>query len=221
MPEEHKNEEDLVDSIRDSYDRIADEYARRISGELKGKPLDRELLERFAREVSNSGEVCDLGCGPGHVARYLRDIGVNVFGMDISSAMLEEARRRNPDTRFERGNMLSLPLPDSKLSGIVAFYSICNLPSNLLPLVFKEMRRVLNQNGLLLLSFHVGDETLQEKELWGKPISMNFYLYETLFIRKLLPDAGFEVQDVIEREPYAPDVEYQSRRAYIFARKSL
>ena len=31
-------------------------------------------------------------------------------------------------------------------------------------------------------------------------------------------EAGFELEEVIERDPY-PDVEYQSRRAYIFARK--
>jgi hypothetical protein len=33
-------------------------------------------------------------------------------------------------------------------------------------------------------------------------------------------DAGFEIDEVIERDPYAPEVEYQSRRAYIFAHKS-
>jgi hypothetical protein len=31
--------------------------------------------------------------------------------------------------------------------------------------------------------------------------------------------AGFHIDEVVEREPYAPDVEYQSRRAYIFAHK--
>ena len=34
-----------------------------------------------------------------------------------------------------------------------------------------------------------------------------------------LEAAGLVVEDVIERKPYAPDVEYQSRRAYVFARK--
>jgi hypothetical protein len=33
-----------------------------------------------------------------------------------------------------------------------------------------------------------------------------------------LKAAGFEIEEVIEREPY-PEVEHQSRRAYIFARK--
>ena len=57
--------------IQDSYDRVAAEYIKRISGELKHKPLDRQLLDRFAARVQGFGTVCDLGCGPGHVARYL------------------------------------------------------------------------------------------------------------------------------------------------------
>ena len=54
-----------------SYDLVADEYARRVFDELQQKPLDRQLLDRFAARVRNAGPVCDVGCGPGHVARLL------------------------------------------------------------------------------------------------------------------------------------------------------
>ena len=58
---------------RDSYDRVADEYVRRIFDELQHKPLDRQLLDRFAASVRDVGPACDMGCGPGHVARYLHE----------------------------------------------------------------------------------------------------------------------------------------------------
>jgi hypothetical protein len=57
-------------SPEEPYDQVADEYARRISGELQHKPFDRELLNRFAAAVTGRGEVCDMGGGPGHIARY-------------------------------------------------------------------------------------------------------------------------------------------------------
>jgi SAM-dependent methyltransferase len=208
-----------IRSIRESYDRLADEYARRIFNELQGKPLDRELLTRFAAEVAGRGEACDLGCGPGHVARYLRDAGVTVFGLDLSPQMIEEARRLNPDISFREGNMLALDIPGGSLAGIAAFYAIVNLPRASLAAVFREIARVLRPAGLLLLAFHAGNETLRENELWGRPISMDFFLFEPPMIRRDLEAAGLVVEDVVEREPYAPDVEYQSRRAYIFARK--
>jgi trans-aconitate methyltransferase len=55
--------------VQTAYDTVADEYVRRIYDELQHKPFDRELLDQFAARVRQSGMVCDLGCGPGHVAR--------------------------------------------------------------------------------------------------------------------------------------------------------
>jgi trans-aconitate methyltransferase len=92
--------ENATESIRESYDRVAEEYARRLFNELAQKPLDRELLNRFAAAAIGRGEVCDMGCGSGQVARYLRDAGTTVFGLDLSPRMLEQARRLNPEISF-------------------------------------------------------------------------------------------------------------------------
>jgi SAM-dependent methyltransferase len=210
----------LSQSIRESYDRLAEEYARRIFSELQHKPADRKLLECFAAEVAGRGEVCDMGCGPGQIARYLRDAGASVFGLDLSPRMLEEARRLNPDISFREGDMMALDLPDGTLAGIAAFYAIVNLPSESLLMVFQEMARALQPGGLLLLAFHAGDEVVHEDELWGRSISMDFHLFQPLAIRQLIEAAGLAIEEIIERDPYPPDVEYQSRRAYIFARKT-
>jgi len=208
-----------TNSIRESYDRIAEEYARRISDELQHKPLDRELLDRFAKQTKGRGEVCDMGCGPGHVARYLRDAGASIFGLDLSPVMLEQARKLNPDIAFREGNMMSLDIPDGTLAGVAAFYAIVNIPKPSLSLVFREIQRVLRAGGLLLIAFHAGNETLHEDELWGQKISMDFLFFQPSEIKLGLEAAGFTIEEVIGREPY-PEVEYQSRRAYIFARKA-
>jgi ubiquinone/menaquinone biosynthesis C-methylase UbiE len=212
-------DERTLNAIQKSYDGIADEYARHFYSELDNKPLDRELLTRFAARVKGKGAICDMGCGPGHIARFLHDAGTNVFGLDLSSRMIEEARRLNPEISFHQGNMLALDLPDTSLAGIAAFYAIVNLPREALPQVFREMARVLKPDGLLLLAFHIGDDTLQPNALWGRPISMDFYFFPPHVIQRGLGAAGLVVEEVIEREPYAPEVEHQSRRAYIFARK--
>ena len=219
-------DEQILHEIQESYDCVADEYARHISSELQNKPLDRELLTRFASRLKGKGEICDMGCGPGHVARFLRDQGgaggrgnLDVFGLDLSSHMLEEARRLNPDISFRQGNMLALDLPDASLAGITAFYAIVNLPKASLPQVFREMARVLQPGGLLLLAHHIGDQILHRDEWWDRPISMDFHFLQPPATQRDLEAAGLAIEEIIERESYAPEVEHQSRRAYIFARK--
>jgi ubiquinone/menaquinone biosynthesis C-methylase UbiE len=219
QPELEFMDDETTRSIRESYDRLAEEYTRRIADELQHKPLDRELLDRFAKETRGRGDVCDMGCGPGHVARYLRDAGASVFGLDLSPGMLEQARKLNPDISFREGNMLSLDIPEGALAGVTAFYAIVNIPRKSVPLVFCEIRRVLQSGGLLLLAFHTGNEVLHEEELWGQRISMDFLLFQPSEIGLDLEKAGFTIEEIVEREPY-PDVEYPSRRAYIFARKA-
>jgi SAM-dependent methyltransferase len=205
--------------VQAGYDLIANEYAHHIYDELRHKPLDRELLDRFAERVKDRGLVCDLGCGPGQVARYLHDRGISVCGLDLSAGMLEQARQLNPGIEFSHGNMLALPAEDEAWAGITAFYAIVHFPpSDLLP-AFQEMHRALKSGGWLLVAFHIGDEIEHVDDLWGRAVSLDFYFLRPEHVRANLRAAGFEVDEIVERGPYAPEVEYQSRRAYIFARK--
>ena len=204
-----------------SYDRIAQDYADRIYGELSGKPLDRMLLDDFAARLDGDGPVCELGCGPGHVARYLHDRGVNIFGLDLSPGMLEQARKLNPGIEFREGNMLSLDVPDSFWAAAIAFYSIVHIPKADIPQVFRETSRVLKPGGLFFLAFHLGDEVLREEELWGHKISLDLVMFQRKEVETHLTNTGFSILDSLERDPYAPEVEYQSRRGYILAKKPV
>ena len=115
---------------------------------------------------------------------------------------------------------MSLDVPDGTLAGIAAFYAIVNIPEESLASVFSEMQRVLKPGGTLLLAFHAGDEIIRVNELWGQSISMDFFLFQPLAIRRHVEAAGFAIEEMVERDPYPADVEHQSRRAYIFARRS-
>ncbi|HEX6903757.1 MAG TPA: methyltransferase domain-containing protein [Thermoanaerobaculia bacterium] len=87
--------------VRDSYDSAADAYAGHLATELVHKPLDRHVLNRFAEEARGRGLVADLGCGPGHVARYLQEQGVAVVGIDLSPGMVRVAAGLHPGVVIE------------------------------------------------------------------------------------------------------------------------
>jgi SAM-dependent methyltransferase len=202
--------------LQATYDRVADEYARRIFHELDGKPFDRDLLDRFADRLRGRGPVYDLGCGPGHVARYLHERGVQVTGIDLSGAMVQRARALSPGIDFRQGDLRALDVPRGGLAAIVAFYSIVHLGPETLPEVFREWHRALAPGAPVLLAFHLGSDTIHLEEWWGHPVSVDFVFFESAAVVLQLQAAGFRIVQAQEREPY-PEVEHPSRRAYILA----
>jgi SAM-dependent methyltransferase len=203
--------------LQRTYDAVADDYVAHIFDELKDKPFDRQRLDEIAARAGG-GVICDLGCGPGHVAKYLRGRGANVIGIDLSPQMIERARRLVPGVPFEAGDMRALDAADGAWQAIVAMYSIVHLPRETLPEVFREWRRVLAPGGAALVSFHIGTEPVHRDEWWGHAVSIDFLFFQTAEVTRALEAAGFAVERASERDPY-PEVEYPSRRAYIVARR--
>ncbi|HET6762229.1 MAG TPA: class I SAM-dependent methyltransferase [Longimicrobiaceae bacterium] len=201
------------------YDAVAAAYAEHLFRELESKPFDREFLDRFAEQVTH-GEVLDLGCGPGHVGRYLHERGVSVRGLDLSEQMVQRARELNPGILFLHGDMRELPFPDASFTGVVAFYSIIHFQPDQLPAVFAEMHRVLAPGGLLALAFHVGTEVRHVDELWGVKTSLDFVFFQPAQVTDALRSAGFAEITSTERPPYDPPVEAQTHRCYMLARRA-
>jgi SAM-dependent methyltransferase len=203
--------------VRDSYDSAAAVYAQHFASELAHKPLDRHLLNRFAEATRGQGLVADLGCGPGHVARYLHDQGVSVLGIDLSPQMVRCASRLNPGLEFRVGDIRALNLPDGSLAGIVAFYAIVHFDTAELADVMRECRRALMTGGLALISFHVGNRVVHLDDLLGAPVNLDFRFHPPGDVVEALRSAGFAVMEHVEREPYE-GVEYHSRRCYLLVR---
>ncbi len=195
-----------------TYDRVARAYAEQFFTELDRKPFDRELLDRFAAILKDRGRVCDVGCGPGHVGRYLADRGVDVFGLDLSPGMVALARDLNPGMRFEQGDMLALHLPDGALAGIVAFYSLIHLERVAAARALAEMARVLIPGGALLLAFHGGEGEVHAEDWFGQGVSIDATLFQPAEMATYMEQAGFRIEEVVTREPY--EFEYPSRRVY-------
>ena len=74
----------------------------------------------------------------------------------------------------------------------------------------------LRPGGLLLLAFHIGEPVLHLDEWWGKKVSSDFVFFRPEEMRGYLESVRFEIEEMVEQEPY-PNVEHQSRRAYVFA----
>ena len=201
--------------LKQSYDSVAVEYATEYFDELSRKPFDRELLEAFAAGLRGKGEVLEIGCGPGQVSRFLKDLGVEMRGVDLSTEMVGCAGRLNPDIPFEAGDMLALPADDESFAGVVSFYAIIHLQRADVTRALREMHRILQPGGKLLISFHGGEGSLHRDEWFDKPVSVDVSLFSSEEMRAYLEAAGFSVVEIAEREPY--EFEYPTTRIYASA----
>ncbi|QTE00188.1 class I SAM-dependent methyltransferase [Streptomyces cyanogenus] len=204
---------------RTFYDAIAEDYAAHFRDPLAERPLERALLAAYAEQVGPGGQVADLGCGPGAVTAYLAELGLSVFGLDLSASMVAVARRDFPGLRFEQGSMRELPLADGSLAGVVSWYSSIHTPVDELPDLFAEFHRVLAPGGRLLLAFQVGDVPLRLDRPFGHDVILDFHRRHPEQMAELLVQAGFTLRSSTVREPEVTRGESPVPQAFLLAQK--
>ncbi|WP_103502513.1 MULTISPECIES: class I SAM-dependent methyltransferase [Streptomyces] len=142
-----------------AYDEIVELYASTFADRLETRPFTRAMVGTFAELVRGTENLraADVGCGPGHLTAMLHDLGLDAFGLDLSPAMVDYARRAHPSLRFDAARMEALPIEDGVLGGVMAHYSMIHTPPGEVPALLAEQARVLAPGGLLLVSFFATD----------------------------------------------------------------
>ena len=210
-----------VSGVESAYDAVADAYSAAFGNELDSKPLDRALLTAFV-EMIGAGTVCDVGCGPGHVTRFLAGRHADVMGLDLSSAMIGIARKKAPDLVFKTGSMLALPVPDAGWAGIVSLYSIIHLTREDRASAWREFARAVRPGGWLLAAFHVDSPEFRPGAVnhltswFGKSVELDGYFLDPDAVAAEITSAGYTVKARLQRQPVV-GVEYPSQRCYFLA----
>jgi SAM-dependent methyltransferase len=203
--------------LRRSYDRVARRYAEHFADELARKPFDRSFLDRVAAGTSARGWTVDLGCGPSQIGSYLASRGLRVLGVDLSEAMLREARALRAQAVCLQADMRALPLGAASVAAVVAFYSLIHISRSQIPATLAEVGRVLAPEGRFALAVHVGNQTVHRDEMLDEPVDMDFFFYDPEQLARDLAAAGFTVHSLEVRDHYPGGVEAETRRAYIVA----
>ncbi len=195
-----------LDVVRESYDRVADNYARMVDetglGDIRRHPWMKASIDAFAESVGGRGPVLDVGCGPGTVTAYLAERGLDVSGVDLSPRMIENARRRHPQCRFSVASATELDLADASLGGVLGWWSLFNLPRDVLPQVLALFARALRPGGHFITGTHAGDEDAPRTSAYGGvPVRWTTHKWQ--------PD---QLVDLIERAGLRPVAELRVPR---------
>jgi ubiquinone/menaquinone biosynthesis C-methylase UbiE len=201
--------------IRHAYEAIAEEYVERFGDDLAGNELDGSVITAAVDRMAADARVVDVGCGPGQMAAFLAERGRRAVGVDLAPAMLRLARQRHPGLPLVHGDLLRLPLRPGRLDGVVAWYSLHNLPRALLPDALAELRRVLRPGGMLLIATHGGRAEDYFEQRWdGRVEQVVLTYYELGELIGVVGRAGFRVELVRRRAP----MDHELRAEKLFLR---
>lgn len=120
---------------------------------LSGQSLisrQRIALEMVEAGVPPASKVLDVGCGTGEMAARLMRRGYEVWGLDITDAMIRYARERCGSDRFRVGDMEHLPFPAHTFDAVVCLGVIEYLDKD--ERALREIWRVLKPGGTAVVS---------------------------------------------------------------------
>ncbi|SFR09869.1 Methyltransferase domain-containing protein [Lentzea waywayandensis] len=159
---------------RASYDVVAASYAELIPDAHDGRPLDTAIMRAFAELTE--GPVGDLGCGAGRITQHLHELGLDVFGVDLSDGMLDQARKLYPHLTFTQGDITKLDLEDDSLGGAVVWYSTVHMSADEVP--WRELHRVVKPGGYLLHGFKLGDQKKRLSYAYGHDVDLYVHWHD-------------------------------------------
>ena len=199
-----------LETVRESYDRVADAYVELGMGRLEAEPWLRATLAAFAESVRGLGPVLDVGCGPGTVTAHLAELGLDASGVDLSPRMVDHARRQYPELRFSVASATELGIAPASLGGVLGWWSLFNLPRAMLPGVLRTFAEALVPGGQALVGTHVGDGDIARTESYGGlPVSWTTHLYRPEDVVGMLVAAGLEVVAELRLPAHPPSMRPQ------------
>jgi 2-polyprenyl-3-methyl-5-hydroxy-6-metoxy-1,4-benzoquinol methylase len=139
--------------VASGYDDIAEAY---LEWTIRSPSRERWLNE-LAGILPQRGDVLDLGCGAGMVARRLTEVGFCVLGIDGSSRQIALACKNEPRAEFRLADMVSVSFPIASFAAVTAFYSITHVPRAAHAALFKRIAEWLKPGGIWLASLGCRD----------------------------------------------------------------
>jgi len=142
-----KTKKEILASVKKTYNSIAEDFS-------ETRKMHWHEFEDFLKYVKNNDTIIDLGCGNGRLFHFLKDKRkIKYLGIDNSEKLLEEAKKLLPKTKFIEGDLLKVPARNASAKIVACIAAFHHLPSKeLREKSLKEMHRILEKNGKLLLT---------------------------------------------------------------------
>ena len=178
---------DPSELVKRGYDRIASEY---LAARSSGYP-DPPVLAQFSGLLPANALVLDAGCGAGVPVTQFLAQHHRVIGIDFSIAQARLASRLVPSALIACLDMTQLAFPPCIFDGVCSFFAILHIPRSKHRTLLAAFRRLLRENGLVLLCLGASDNEAAYGPYFGT--SMFWSHFDSSEYLEMLAATGFKI----------------------------
>ncbi len=138
-------------------------------------------------------KLLEIGCGPGNITKYLlsKRPDFDIFGIDIAPNMIELAKKNNPTASFAVIDSRQINHLETKYDGIIGGFCLPYLSHTESNELIANAYDLLNENGLIYLSFVEGDPAESNFKV-GSGGRVYFYFHNLDDLKKQLIKTEFD-----------------------------
>jgi len=208
--------EEDIKSSKNRWQSLAEKESKYVVWTQNGKNINEEDFRKSGKndyfyvvgddailqeklKLTKKNTALEIGCGVGRISEFLADDFNNVYGVDISGHMIEQAKKRLPEEKFHflEGDGMSLPIKSESIDFIMSHAVFQHMPSRkVIESNFKEAFRVLKSGGLFKVQLRA---TETSKKNWFYGASYNQKEAEKMCLK-----VGFSTvyNKVVDRSDY-------------------
>jgi len=156
---EHDDRAQIEATVRACYSSWAKSYFNDYYAGTAGYPPVHIDIVRGLLQSSGAKTVVDAGCGPASMLRCLVDLGLEMYGFDLTAEMVDEARRtmaawKIPSDRFWQGSVAEAAdyrRPVAGYDAAICFGVFPHIPANLDETAIANLHAALTPGGMVAI----------------------------------------------------------------------
>ncbi len=196
----------------ETWNKIANLYQEKFMD----MDLYNETYDYICKNIEKTkAKILEIGCGPGNITKYIlsQRSDFDIFGIDIAENMVELAKQNNPTAQFAVMDCREINKLETKFDGIVGGFCLPYLSETESKELITNAYDLLNDGGLLYLSFVEGDPKKSEykvgsggrvffnyhdlDKLKSELLAFNFEELKTFKVKYKISETGFDIHTIL------------------------
>ncbi|WP_299443100.1 class I SAM-dependent methyltransferase [uncultured Aquimarina sp.] len=165
--------------------------------------LYNDTYALFCKElIKENPSILELGCGPGNITKQIlsKRPDSKILGIDIAPNMIALAKKNNPSASFKVMDGRNIGTLKSTFDGIITGFYIPYLSKSDCFSFIKDCIRLLNNQGILYISFVEGDYDDSGYQTGSTGDQIYFYYHDLDFLKKQLVEHQFSIINTLHKQ---------------------